>query len=60
MEEGIQILLVEDNSGDVPSPRGICEVQSKNQLHITKDGEEATEFLYQRSTYADAPARPSS
>ena len=56
MEEEIQILLVEDNPGDVRlTQEAFREVQSKCQLHITKDGEEATEFLYKRSTYADAP-----
>ncbi len=51
----IEILLVEDNPGDVllvvEALRG-GKVQ--NKLHIAKDGMEATAFLHREGEYADA------
>jgi CheY-like chemotaxis protein len=51
----IEILLVEDNPGDV---RLIAEAlrdgKVKNKLHIAKDGMEATAFLHREGEYADA------
>ena len=52
----IDILLVEDNSGDA---RLVLEALNgskvKNQLHIVYDGMEATDFLFKRNKYKDAP-----
>lgn len=52
----IEILLVEDNPGDVLLTREALE-ESKvlNNLHVVNDGDEALEFLYQKGKYADAP-----
>ena len=51
----IEILLVEDNPGDV---RLIVEAlrdgEVQNKLHIAKDGIEATAFLHKEGEYADA------
>ena len=51
----IEILLVEDNPGDV---RLIVEAlrdgKVQNKLHIAKDGMEATAFLHREGEYADA------
>ena len=53
-ERPIEILLVEDNPGDV---RLIVEALSDgnvdNKLHIAKDGMEATAFLNREGKYAD-------
>ena len=51
----IEILLVEDNPGDV---RLIVEAlrdgKVQNKLHIAQDGMEATAFLHKEGEYADA------
>lgn len=56
-ETSIDILLVEDNPGDV---RLVEEALhgTHSTLHITKDGKEALDFLHQRNEFIDAP-RPS-
>lgn len=52
----IDILLVEDNSGDVKLTReAFKEGQIANTLHVVTDGVEALDFLFQRGEYADAP-----
>lgn len=50
------ILLVEDNPGDVRlTEEAFKEGQIANTLHVTTDGVEALDFLYQRGDHADAP-----
>lgn len=52
----IDILLVEDNSGDVRlAQEALKESKVKNQLHVVTDGVEATDFLFKRNDYKDAP-----
>jgi len=52
----IEILLVEDNPGDVRlTMEALKESKVKNQLHVVRDGEEAMDFLHRRGTYAQAP-----
>jgi CheY-like chemotaxis protein len=52
----IDILLVEDNSGDARlAKEALKEGKVKNQLHIATDGVEATDFLFKRNDYKDAP-----
>ena len=54
----IQILLVEDNPGDVDLTReGLNESKIRNKLHVVRDGVEAMDFLRKKGRYADA-ARP--
>ena len=52
----IEILLVEDNPGDV---RLMMEALKEGKLfcntHVVGDGEEALQYLYQEDRYADAP-----
>ncbi len=52
----VEILLVEDNPGDA---RLILDAfkdgRVKNNLHIVDDGEEATDFLFKRNQYQNAP-----
>jgi two-component system, chemotaxis family, response regulator Rcp1 len=52
----IEILLVEDNPGDVDLTREALEdAKVRNRLHVVDDGAKALDFLYQRGEYAEAP-----
>lgn len=52
----IEILLVEDNPGDARLTReALASSKVRNQLHHTKDGEEAMAFLRREGQYATAP-----
>jgi CheY-like chemotaxis protein len=54
--EDIQILLVEDNPGDVRlTVEALRGAKVANELHVVADGEAAIDFLRQRGQYADAP-----
>ncbi|HEY6090390.1 MAG TPA: response regulator [Gemmatimonadales bacterium] len=52
----IQVLLVEDNPGDVRLTReALRDVKVRNNLHVAQDGVEALAFLRRRGKYASAP-----
>ncbi|HEV2856155.1 MAG TPA: response regulator [Thermoanaerobaculia bacterium] len=52
----IEILLVEDNPGDVRLTReALKEGKIKNNLHVVEDGAAALEFLERRRPHAGAP-----
>ena len=52
----IEILLVEDNPGDVRlTQEALKEAKVRNNLHVVEDGVEALAFLRQEGQYADAP-----
>ena len=52
----VEILLVEDNAGDVRLTReALREGKVYSNLHWAKDGVEALEFLRREGKYADAP-----
>jgi CheY-like chemotaxis protein len=52
----IEILLVEDNPGDVDLTREALESgKIKNLLHVAVNGEEAMAFLRHKGKYTDAP-----
>lgn len=54
----VEILLVEDNEGDVRLTReALREGHLRNILHVVGDGESALDFLYRRGEYA-AATRP--
>jgi chemotaxis family two-component system response regulator Rcp1 len=54
--QAINILLVEDNPGDVRlTVEALKEGKVRNQLHIAKDGMEAMDFLHKRGNYSDVP-----
>ena len=54
----IEILLVEDNAGDVRlTIEALKEAKVSNKLSVVRDGVEAMEFLQQKGVYKDA-ARP--
>ena len=51
----IEILLVEDNPGDVELTReAFAECKVVNRIHVAEDGEEALDFLYRRGKFSDA------
>jgi CheY-like chemotaxis protein len=50
------ILLVEDNEGDVLLTMEAfeeCEIEIETKISVAKNGQEALDFLYQRSEYAN-------
>jgi len=52
----IEILLVEDNAGDVRLTReALKDAKVLNTLHVVRDGEEAMDYLCRKGKYADAP-----
>ena len=52
----IEILLVEDNPGDVDLTReGLADGKLRNNLHVVGDGEEAMAFLRRAEEHADMP-----
>ncbi len=52
----IEILLVEDNPGDVRLTReALKDANMVNRLSVVKDGVEALAFLRNEGNYADAP-----
>ncbi len=56
MLDEIQILLVEDNPGDVRlTKEALRGAKVANELHVVGDGEEAIEFMRQRGRHRDAP-----
>ena len=54
--ETIDILLVEDNPGDIDLTReALEEAKVLNRLHVVEDGEQALDFVFRRGQFADAP-----
>jgi len=52
----IEILLVEDNPGDVELTREALETAKvSNRLHVVEDGADAVDFLFRRGKFSDAP-----
>ncbi len=52
----IEILLVEDNPGDVDLTReALDDAKVANRLHVVDDGAKAMEFLYRRGGFAGVP-----
>ena len=52
----IEILLVEDNPGDVRLTRqAVKDGKIRNRLHVAGDGVEALAYLRREGAYADAP-----
>ncbi len=52
----IEILLVEDNPGDVRlTQEALREGKIRNSLHVAEDGEAAMAFVRQEGEYADMP-----
>jgi chemotaxis family two-component system response regulator Rcp1 len=54
--QSIEILLVEDNPGDVDLTKEALEsAKVRNRLNIVDDGAKAIDFLFKRGEYANAP-----
>lgn len=52
----IEILLVEDNPGDVVlTKEALAEAKVFNNLYVATDGDEALEFLCREGEHADVP-----
>ena len=52
----IQILLVEDNEGDIIlTTEAFKDMKLENTISVVKDGEEALRFLKKQGEYAEAP-----
>jgi len=52
----VEILLIEDNPGDARlTQEALKDGKVKNKLHLVYDGVEATDFLFKRNKYIDAP-----
>src|ERR1041385_3327896 len=52
----IEILLVEDNPGDIRLPKeALKESKISNHLHVAIDGVEAIDFLRKRGRFANSP-----
>jgi two-component system, chemotaxis family, response regulator Rcp1 len=52
----IQILMVEDNPGDVRlTKEALKDAKVSNTLYVVEDGVAALDFLYRRGDYSDAP-----
>ena len=52
----IEILLVEDNPGDVRlTIEGLHEGKVRNNLHVARDGVEALDFLRRQGAWPNAP-----
>jgi chemotaxis family two-component system response regulator Rcp1 len=48
----IEILLVEDNEGDIELTReAFQESKIRNNIHVAKDGQAALDFIYRKSHY---------
>jgi CheY-like chemotaxis protein len=52
----IDILLVEDNPDDILLTKEVLkDGKVKNNLHVSEDGEEAMQFLYNEGKFVDSP-----
>jgi CheY-like chemotaxis protein len=52
----IEILLVEDNPGDVDlTKEALADAKVGNRLHVVDDGAKAIDFLLRNGVYTDAP-----
>ena len=52
----IEILLVEDNPGDVRlTQEAIREAKIRNQLNVVNDGEQAIAYVRRQDVYSDRP-----
>ena len=50
-----QVLLVEDNPGDIRLKEAVKEGAFNSKMHVARDGEQAMAFLRQEGKYAASP-----
>ena len=56
MIQQVEILLVEDNPGDIRlTKEALKEWRISNNLHVVTDGVNAMDFLYKRGSFVNAP-----
>lgn len=56
MHQTVDILLIEDNPGDVDLTRdGLRDTKIIHNLHVCKDGADAMAFLHNEGQYKNAP-----
>jgi chemotaxis family two-component system response regulator Rcp1 len=56
LDSAIEILLIEDNPGDVRlTQEALKEAKVRNNLRVSRDGVEALAFLRQEGAHADTP-----
>src|SRR5512133_3409903 len=56
LDKPVEILLVEDNKGDVGLIEEVFEeAKMKNRLHVAEDGEEAMLFLHGEEKFSGFP-----
>ena len=54
-ERPVEILLIEDNSGDVLlTKEAFEEIDFRDNINVARDGEEALDYLYKRGIYQNA------
>lgn len=54
--DAIEILLIEDNHGDIKLTReALLEYKFHNNLHVATDGSMALDFLYRKGKYNNVP-----
>ena len=52
----VEILLVDDNAGDIELTKvALRDAKIVNEVHVTRDGEEALAFLRRQGEFAQAP-----
>jgi chemotaxis family two-component system response regulator Rcp1 len=52
----VEILLVDDNAGDIELTKvALRDAKIVNEVHVTRDGEEALAFLRRQGEFAHAP-----
>ena len=56
--DGINILLVEDNPGDIDLTKEAFEDATiRNRLHVVEDGEQALDFVFRKGALKARPAQ---
>jgi two-component system response regulator len=56
VNEGVEILLVEDSPADVElTLHALRHNRIANRIHVVEDGEEALDFLFCRGAYSNRP-----
>ena len=56
LSKPVEILLVEDNEGDVGLIEEVLEeVKIRNNLHVAEDGEEAIYYLHGEGKFSGSP-----
>ena len=55
IEKLVEILMVEDNAGDIRLMREALKCQRRLNIHVVKDGIQALRYLHREREFKDAP-----